>query len=124
MSTNKTMLGAWKMAVKNRNIEEGLIFHSDRGVQYASKKFVNVLDSYKKITRSMSRKGNCWDNARSKSLWGSLKLGKLHGMHFETRRQAMAEVTDWLTYCNHKRLHSTLGTSAPCSLSKTGLRHS
>jgi transposase InsO family protein len=47
------------MAVKKQNIEEGLIFHSDRGVPHASKKFVNVLDSYKKITRSMSGKENC-----------------------------------------------------------------
>lgn len=44
----QTTIGAWEMAVKNRNIEEGLIFHSDRGIQYASKKFVNVLNSYKK----------------------------------------------------------------------------
>jgi putative transposase len=44
----QTSLKVWKIAVKNRNIEEGFIFHSDRGVQYASKKFVNVLDSYKK----------------------------------------------------------------------------
>ena len=70
----QTSLKAWKMAVKNRNIEEDLIFHSDRGVQYASKKFVNVLDSYKKITRSMSRKGNCWDNAVAESFFKSLKL--------------------------------------------------
>lgn len=56
MSTEETTLGAWKMAIKNRDIDEGLIFHFDRGVQYASKKFVNVFDSYKKITRSMSRK--------------------------------------------------------------------
>jgi putative transposase len=63
ISTDETTIGAWKMAVKNRNIEECLIFHSDIGVQYACKKFVNVPDSYKKITRSMSRKGNCWDNA-------------------------------------------------------------
>lgn len=53
MSKEVTTLGAWKMAVKNCDIDEGLIFHSDRGVQYASKKFVNVLDSYKKITRSI-----------------------------------------------------------------------
>ena len=46
MSTDETTLKGWKMAVKNRNIEKGLIFHSDRGVQYASKKFVNVLDFY------------------------------------------------------------------------------
>ncbi|WP_413997929.1 hypothetical protein ACMDB5_08990 [Flavobacterium sp. W1B] len=45
MSTDQTTLGAWKMAVKNRNIKEDLIFHYDRGVQYANKKFVNVLDS-------------------------------------------------------------------------------
>jgi transposase InsO family protein len=50
-----------------------LIFHSDRGVQYACKKFVNVVDSYKKITRSMSRKGNCWDNAAPESFFKSLK---------------------------------------------------
>ena len=62
MTTEETTLGAWKMAVRNRDIDEGLIFHSDRGVEHASKKFANVLDSYKKITRSMSRKGNCWNN--------------------------------------------------------------
>ena len=65
----QTTIGAWKMAVKNRNIEEGLIFHSDRGVQYASKRFVNVFDSYKKITRSMSRKGNCWYNEVAESFF-------------------------------------------------------
>ncbi|MFV8270860.1 hypothetical protein ACNQGP_13140 [Flavobacterium sp. GT2N3] len=54
----QTTFGAWKMAVKNRNIREGLIFYIDRGVQDASKKFIKVLDSYKKITRSMSRKEN------------------------------------------------------------------
>ena len=69
MSTEETTLLALKMAVKNRNIEKGLIFHSDKGVQYASKKFVNVLDSYKKITCSMSRKGNCWDNAVAESFF-------------------------------------------------------
>ena len=58
MSSDETTLKVWKMAVKNRNFKEGLIFHADRGVQYASKKFVNVLDSYKK-NRSLRRKGNC-----------------------------------------------------------------
>ncbi|OBW40198.1 Integrase core domain protein [Chryseobacterium sp. MOF25P] len=62
MSTEETSLAAWKMAVKNRKIGEGLIFHSDRGVQYASRKFANTLKFYG-VTRSMSRRGNCWDNA-------------------------------------------------------------
>jgi transposase InsO family protein len=51
----ETSLAAWRMAIKNRSIVRGLVFHSDRGVQYASKKFTNVIDSYKMITRSMSR---------------------------------------------------------------------
>ncbi|MFH7000468.1 IS3 family transposase [Flavobacterium sp. FlaQc-57] len=62
ISTDKTVLAAWKMAVKTRSIEKGLIFHSDRAIQYANKKFGNVIESYKIVRRSMSRKGNCWDN--------------------------------------------------------------
>ncbi|SKB48973.1 IS3 family transposase [Chryseobacterium balustinum] len=62
MSTEETSLAAWKMAVKNRKIVDGLIFHYDRGVQYASKKFANTVEFYG-VTRSMSRRGNCWDNA-------------------------------------------------------------
>jgi putative transposase len=57
------------MAIKNRTIEKGLLFNSDRGVQYGIKKFTNVLYSYKMITRSSSRKGNYWDNAADKSLF-------------------------------------------------------
>lgn len=58
MSTEETSLAAWRMAIKNRPAEKGLIFHSDRGVQYANHAFANTLES-KKVTRSMSRKGNC-----------------------------------------------------------------
>lgn len=58
MSTEETSLSAWKMDVKNRKIGEILIFHSDRGVQYASRKFANTLEFYG-VTRSMSRRGNC-----------------------------------------------------------------
>ena len=59
MSTENTILSAWRMATRNRNVEDGSIFHSDRGVQYANNKFTNVLKSYEKITLNMSRKGNC-----------------------------------------------------------------
>ena len=62
---------------------------------------------------SMSRKGNCWDNAPTESLWGSLKVGRLHGRRFETRRDAMDEIVDWLTFYNHRRLHSSLGYVSP-----------
>jgi putative transposase len=76
MNVEETSLAAWKMAIKNRSIEKGLLFYSDRGVQYPSKKFANVLDSYKMITRSMSRKGNCLDNALAESILRLLKQNR------------------------------------------------
>ena len=57
---------------------------------------------------SMSRKADRWDNAPTESLWGSLKVGRLYGKKFATQRQAMDEIIDWLTFYNHRRLHSTL----------------
>ena len=103
---------ALRMAWFRRHPGAGLIFHSDRGSQYCSHEFQAVLTGYC-MQSSMSRKGNCWDNAPSESLWGSLKVDRLHGMRFETRRQAMDEVIDWLTFYNHRRLHSTLGYISP-----------
>jgi transposase InsO family protein len=103
---------ALRMAWFRRHPEPGLIFHSDRGSQYCSHEFQAVLTGYG-MRSSMSRKGNCWDNAPTESLWGSLKVGRLHGMRFETRRQAMDEVIDWLTFYNYRRLHSTLGYISP-----------
>jgi len=103
---------ALRMAWFRRHPEPGLVFHSDRGSQYCSHEFQAVLNGYG-MRSSMSRKGNCWDNAPTESLWGSLKVGRLHGMRFETRRQAMDEVIDWLTFYNHRRLHSTLGYISP-----------
>ncbi|WP_346210543.1 IS3 family transposase [Flavobacterium fryxellicola] len=79
MSTQDTILSAWRMAIRNRTVHAGLIFHSDRGVQYANNKFARVLNSYKKITRSMSRIGNCWDNAVAESFFKSLKTELIYG---------------------------------------------
>ncbi len=103
---------ALRMAWFRRHPGPGLVFHSDRGSQYCSHEFQAVLTGYG-MRSSMSRKGNCWDNAPTESLWGSLKVGRLHGLRFETRRQAMDEVMDWLMFYNHRRLHSTLGYISP-----------
>jgi putative transposase len=109
MSTEETTLGAWKMAVKNRDIDEGLIFHSDRGVQYASKKFVNVLYSYKKVIRSMSRKGNCWDNAVAESFFKSLKTELIYGNKRISKEQMKLEIFEYIEiWYNRKRRHSAL----------------
>ena len=70
---------------------------------------------------SMSRKGNCWDNAPTESLWGSLKVGRLHGKRFKTRRDAMDEIVDWLTFYNHRRLHSSLGYASPMQFERAWL---
>lgn len=65
------------------------------------------------MKNSMSRKGNCWGSAPTESLRGSLKVGRVHGLQFETRRQAMDEAIDRLTFYSHRRLHSTLGYVSP-----------
>lgn len=111
---------ALRMAWFRRRPEEGLIFHSDRGSQYCSHAFTSLLKGYG-MQSSMSRKGNCWDNAPTESLWGSLKVGRLHGRRFKTRREAMDEVIDWLNFYNYKRLHSTLGYRSPMQFEKTCL---
>ena len=76
--------------------EGGLIFHSDRGSQYASDDFRQLLEEYG-ITPSMSRKGDCWDNACSETLFGSLKVERLHGQRFATIRQGKDATIAWLT---------------------------
>ena len=65
------------------------------------------------ITSSMSRRGNCWDNACSETLFGSLKVERLHGQRFVTRRHAKDETIAWLLWYNQARLHSTLAYDSP-----------
>ncbi len=89
-----------------------LIFHSDRGSQYASSDFNQVLNECS-IRPSMSRKGDCWDNACSETLFASLKVERLHGHRFQTIRQAKDETLDWLLWYNRTRLHSTLKYISP-----------
>lgn len=108
MSTNETSLASWKMAIRNRNVQTGLIFHSDRGVQYANNKFANVLDSYK-VIRSMSGKGNCWDNAVAESFFKSLKTELIYGNKLITKEQMKLQVFEYIEiWYNQKRRHSAL----------------
>ena len=108
------VIDALEMAWFKRNPgkKTELIFHSDRGSQYASDDFSEVLKEHG-ITPSMSRKGNCWDNACSETLFGSLKVERLHGQRFETIREAKDEVIAWLLWYNRTRMHSTLNYVSP-----------
>jgi transposase InsO family protein len=106
---------AWLQRRTDRKAE--LIFHSDRGSQYASDNFSKVLKQCG-ITPSMSRKGNCWDNACSETLFGSLKVERLHGLRFETIRQAKDETIAWLLSYNQIRMHSTLQYASPMQFEK------
>jgi transposase InsO family protein len=112
--TRDIVIDALRMAWFKRHPSKqcGLIFHSDRGSQYASDDFRAILKEYG-ITASMSRRSNCWDNACSETLFGSLKVERLHGQRFATRRQAKDEVIAWLLWYNHARLHSTLAYVSP-----------
>lgn len=108
MSTNETTLAAWKMAIRNRSVQKGLIFHSDRGIQYANKKFTNTIESYE-VIRSMSRKGNCWDNAVAESFFKSLKTELIYGNKLITKEQMQLEIFEYIEiWYNKKRRHGAL----------------
>jgi len=112
--TRDIVIDALRMAWFKRHPgkQAGLMFHSDRGSQYASKDFRDVLKEYG-IASSMSRRGNCWDNACSETLFGSLKVERLYGQKFKTRREAKDETIAWLLWYNGTRLHSTLDYVSP-----------
>jgi putative transposase len=91
----------------------GLVFHSDRGSQYASHDYRNALQTAG-ITCSMSRKGNCWDNSVAESFFGTLKTELIHPRIFATRDLAKTMIVEWIeVFYNRQRLHSTLGYLAP-----------
>jgi transposase InsO family protein len=104
---------ALTMAWFRRRPVAGLIHHSDRGSQYASKAFQDKLREYGMVG-SMSRKGNCWDNAPTESWFNSFKNERVHGERFATRAAMRAESFEYIeTFYNRKRLHSTLGYKSP-----------
>lgn len=114
MKAIDTVIPAFKMAQKNRPIIQELIFHSDRGVQYACNEFKSLLDKNKLIIRSMSRKGNCWDNAVAESFFKTLKTECIYQHKFVNKEQAAIVVFEYIeTWYNRKRLHSALGYMSP-----------
>lgn len=104
---------ALSMAIWQRKPRPGLICHSDRGSQYASKAYGKLLRTHR-CTGSMSRKGNCWDNAVVESFFGSLKQERVQWCDYETRAQAQQDIVEYIAmFYNSWRLHSTLGYVSP-----------
>jgi transposase InsO family protein len=109
LTAEETTLKAFRMAVKNKPPQKGLIFHSDRGVQYCCYAFANLLESYG-ITRSMSRKGDCWDNAVAESFFKTLKVELVYETQTVSRERMMSLLFEYIeTYYNKIRRHSALG---------------
>jgi len=109
MTAANTTIKAWLMAVKNRPLTDKLIFHSDRGIQYACSAFAQLLDSYKLVIRSMSRKGDCWDNAVAESFFKTLKKELVYQTTFESQETAQIAIFEWIEiWYNKNRRHGTL----------------
>lgn len=112
MKTVDTTVPAFDMAIKNRPVEnkKELLFHSDRGIQYACDEFKSVVEKHKSITRSMSRKGNCWDNAVAESFFKTLKTELVYHHKYKTRNEAALSIFEYIeTWYNKKRRHKYLG---------------
>ena len=107
------VLSAWQMALTHGQPAPGLVFHSDRGVQYASQDYRQALQSAQALA-SMSRKGNCYDNAAMESFWSTLKLELIYRGQFKTRAAARQAIFEFIeVFYNRQRLHSALGYLSP-----------
>ena len=104
---------ALKSAYWRRKPPAGLIMHSDRGSQYAGDSHRQLIKDYAMI-QSMSRRGNCWDNAAMESFFKTLKVERVHLLRYDTRALAKLDIVDWIEgFYNHRRMHSSIGYQTP-----------
>ena len=116
--TTRLIMDALRMAIWRRMPAIGLLFHSDRGSQYCSKKFQKMLKTCGMVS-SMSRKGNCWDNAVAESFFGSLKTERVFFTNYTTREEARRDVVDYIEmFYNCNRRHSYLRYMSPREFEK------
>jgi putative transposase len=114
----KLVIAAITMALRARRLDGDLVHHSDRGSQYASLDYQQILKEAA-ITCSMSRKGNCWDNAVAESFFSSLKREWVQEKNYETRAEARADIFHYIEiWYNRKRRHSTLGYLSPAEFER------
>lgn len=117
--TADLVVNAFEMGVNNQGAAP-IVAHSDRGSQYASDLYVNLLSKHNSI-QSMSRKGNCWDNAVAESFFGALKSERIYRDLYETRIHATMAVFEYIEiFYNKKRLHSVLDYLTPWEKGQKG----
>lgn len=115
---------AFNMACMRRNPGKGFIFHSDRGIQYASSAFRDLIKPWECI-QSMSRKGDCWDNACAESFFHSLKTEEAYFHKYRTRDEAKKSIFKYIeVFYNRKRRHSHLGYKSPENFERLGIKKS
>jgi transposase InsO family protein len=118
LSTLKTTIPALRQAYHNHKPAPGLIFHSDRGVQFASNQFRHYIKQYKMI-QSMSSKGNCYDNAITESFFATIKTELIYFEKYQTKQQAKLSIFEFIeVFYNRQRIHSSLGNKTPNEYSK------
>jgi putative transposase len=111
----RLVLAAWEMAQTQRQPAPELVFHSDRGSQYASGDFRQALAT-SQTQASMSRKGNCYDNATMEAFWSTLKMELVYRQTFATRQAAQAAIFEYIEiFYNRQRRHSALGYATPAA---------
>ena len=111
--TKELVIKALKKAVVSRKLNPNIIFHSDQGIQYASNEFRSVL-SNEGIEQSMSRKGNCYDNAVSESFFHTLKTELVYFEKYDSREDAKLSIFEYIeVYYNRNRIHSSIGYKSP-----------
>jgi putative transposase len=119
--TADLVVSALEMSLAGVDAPKGLLFHSDRGVQYASNAFKKVIEK-NGLVQSMSRKACCWDNAVAESFFGTLKQELIYHCKFKTREEAKLAIFDYIeVFYNRIRLHSTLKYQTPESVEQLAL---
>lgn len=113
MTCKNTVLKAWKNARVRRNIKPGFLLHSDRGSQYAANEFRLLFENNSKAKQSMSRKGNCWDNAVAESFFKTIKCELIHREDYKTYNQAYVSIQQYIQWYNTERIHQSLGYLTP-----------
>lgn len=114
MTAENTVIAAWADARSKRGIKKGFILHSDRGVQYACNKVRAIFEKNGHVSQSMSRKGDCWDNAVAESFFKTIKYECLYKKRFGTFEDLYAAVFNYIeNWYNTRRLHSSLGYKTP-----------